>query len=217
VGLVCAVALSASTALAAVDVEENGVDSGPDATTLNFSSGMNVTTSGGTTTIGLGALDLPLSDFVLNNAGTVTPLTSSSQPGLAGTSTGSSFIEWADAETVPVQTTFRVPDNYGSGGAFRVLVGRGSGDTLPPAIDFQVWVNGSVVAFDSAATDQTAVDLTPAIYDGSPEEKTLTVATDFAALEAGQYVTADFWRDNTNVSTATLELYAVQFTYTATQ
>jgi hypothetical protein len=42
---------------------------------------------------------------------------------------------------------------------------------------------------------------------------TLTPATDFASLVAGQIVTLNMWRDNTANGTGDLEIYYAEFYY----
>lgn len=162
-------------------------------------------------------MDLPLSSFLVvdDSIPSVAPLSTSTTPGLAiESSTVNAFIEWADNEETPVQIALRVPDTYDSGGYFKVVLGRsGGGD--PPSVDFEVFVNRDLTAFDVAATNQTAVELSNSIADGSPDQVTLTVATDFASLAAGDLVTFNLWRDNTDTSTDNLEFYGGQFCYQA--
>lgn len=158
-------------------------------------------------------------EFVLSDQPVVdkhfvfTPLSTTTTPGLAtkvDRKTG--FVKWADNEDTPVQKTFRVPTDYRSGGAFRVMLGQTTNGANPPAIDYAVYVNQTATAFDTSATNQTAAQINT-VGDGSPEVKALSVTTDFATLAAGDLVTVDFWRDNTNTSTADLELYYAEFYY----
>jgi len=123
-------------------------------------------------------------------------------------------IVWADGETTPVQITFRIPSDYSSGGLFKVLATE-SDSTTPNQVDFSVYVNTSGVAADAAATNQTPVAL--AGTTSTPSEITLTVATDFAALAAGNWVTLNIWRDDTATGTGDLEVKGIAFYYTAVQ
>jgi hypothetical protein len=118
-------------------------------------------------------------------------------------------IAWATGFTTPVAITFRVPTDYYSGGAFRVLATQSTGDS---SIDFDVTVNKGSTAFDNAATDQTAVNMR--VGTTSPEVVTLTPATDFASLAAGDWVTLRYWR---SAGTGTTYVHDVEFFYTASQ
>ena len=139
-----------------------------------------------------------------------------SSPGLKKKSGGSeNYVCWHNGVTSPVQVRFRIPDDYLSGGAFRILLGRSGGTNFAPALDFQVFVDTNQTAFDAAATDQAAVTVTGNVNGGSPELKTLTIVTDFDALTAGQIVTLELWRDSSGSSTEDLEAYYAEFYYTA--
>jgi hypothetical protein len=162
-------------------------------------------------------LPLPLSEAVIVDADSnfTVQITTSTTPGYV-VDNEATFVEWGDGEESPVQWKFRVPNDYASGGAFRVLMGRSHASTIPAA-DFEVFVDTTGTAFDTSATDQTAVQVCDTVGAGSPEEETLTVTTDFASLAAGNIVTLNLWRDNTNASTDTLELYYAEFYYTASR
>lgn len=152
-------------------------------------------------------LTLPLASAVING----TPITTATTPGME-VDDNTPGIVFADSETTPASFTFRVPGNYSSGGYFKAATTQ-SNDTDQNRIDFQAWVNGHGDAMDSAATDQTPVVRTQAAT--TLDESTLTVATDFASLAAGDVITADVWRDDTHSSTpdADLELKNFVFCY----
>ena len=153
-------------------------------------------------------------DFIGVGDGTALPvrLSGTTTPALA-TITNLPYLRWADAESHKAQTTFSVPSKYYSGGTLIVYVGRsGSGDT-PPVLDFEVFVNRDLTAFDAAATNQTSVSVTSNIASGSMEKKTLTVATDFGSLAAGDLISWNVWREATG--TETLRLFGAQFCYNA--
>ena len=144
---------------------------------------------------------------------TVIPLTNSSKPRWS-IDNSLIAIEWDDGDESYAQVTFRVPDDYHSGGAFRVMTDYDSGSDNPP-VHFRVYVNADGSAWDSATTAQTAVD--PAGTAGTPEVSTLSIATDFASLAAGNVVTLQVSRSNQDSSTADLELYYAEFYYNAKQ
>lgn len=123
--------------------------------------------------------------------------------------TNSVYLRWQNGITSRAQVHFRVPSDYLKNGQFRVLLGRSGSTATPPSLSYQVFIEKSVTAFDTAATTQTAVGLV-AVTSGSPEEKTLAITTDFGSLAAGDYVTLELWRTD-NGSTEDLELYYAEF------
>lgn len=152
-------------------------------------------------------------EFVsLDVAGTtVVPLTASSTPRLS-VDNGLVAMEWDDGDESYAQVTFKVPDDYLMNGKFKILTDYDGGSDNPP-IHFRVYVNGDGDTWDAATTAQTAVD--PAGTAGTPELSTLTVATDFASLAAGDIVTLQIARSDQDSSTADLEVYYVEFYYDA--
>jgi len=155
-------------------------------------------------------IPLPIMAFTHNGSAVIT---SSTAPGLESDDYISNIV-WADGETTPVQISFRVPGDYASGGAFKILATE-SNSTTPNQVDFDVYVNADGSAADSSATDQTPVAL--AGTTSTPDEITLTVATDFASLAAGNWVTLRIWRDDTATGSGDLEVKGAVYYYTATQ
>lgn len=141
------------------------------------------------------------------------PVTDSTAPGLEIDDLLPNIV-WADGETTPITITFRIPDDYASGGAFKVLATESDSST-PNQVDFAVYVNADGVAADAAASDQTPVAL--AGTTSTPDEVTLTPGTDFASLAAGHWVTLRIWRDDVADGTGDLEVKGIVFYYTATQ
>jgi len=162
------------------------------------------------------SVPLPIMGFLIQEtSSTVTPITSSSTttPIYATVSNNVPLLRFMTGYTTPVIMTFRIPDDYSSGGAFKVMANQ-SGTTTACTIDFDVYVNAAGSTMDSAATDQTAGTLT---YAGTtPSQVTLTPATDFASLAAGQWVTLRLWK-GTTTGTDDLQVGNVSFFYTATQ
>jgi hypothetical protein len=151
---------------------------------------------------------LPLFGFVSNDGAV---LTDSTAPGIEIDDLIPNIV-WADGETTPVAITFRIPSDYSSGGAFRVIATE-SNSTTPNQVDFDVYINKDGVAADASATGQTPVAL--AGTTSTPDEVTLTPATDQASFAAGAWVTLRIWRDDTAVGTGDLEVKGVEFFYTA--
>lgn len=165
--------------------------------------------SGGTLTYARErSFTLPLFGFVSNDGAV---LTSSTAPGLEIDDLIPNIV-WADGETTPVMITFRIPSDYSSGGAFRVIATE-SNSTTPNQVDFDVYINKDGVAADASATGQTPVAL--AGTTSTPDVVTLTPATDQASFAAGAWVTFRIWRDDTATGTGDLEVKGVEFFYTA--
>lgn len=165
-----------------------------------------------TVSVGRSITFTPGQFVALDLAGTtVVPLSTSSNPRL---SVDNSLIamEWDDGDESYAQVTFKVPDDYLMNGKFKIFTDYDSGSDNPP-IHFRVYVNGDGDTWDAATTAQTAVD--PAGTAGTPELSTLTVATDFASLAAGDIVTLQIARSDQDSSTADLEVYYAEFYYDA--
>jgi len=157
---------------------------------------------------------LPLTGFV--NAYDASPIgvTTTGSPGLQIDDYIPNIVWTAAGYASPVSVTFRVPSDYSSGGAFRLMCTE-SVSTTPNWVDFDVYVNRDGRAVDASATDQTPGAL--AGTTSTPSVVTLTPGTDFATLAAGDWVTFRIWRDNSAARGATgdLEVKGVEFFYTA--
>ncbi len=155
-------------------------------------------------------INLPLNGFFIDNG---VMMTAGTAPGIEEDDLIPGIV-WADGEITPVCQTFRIPADYSSGGAFRILATE-SDSTTPNEIDFEVYVSVDGAAADAASTNQTPVAL--AGTTATPDVVTLTPATDFASLAAGYWVTFYHWRDNAAAGTGDLEVKGVEFYYNATQ
>ncbi len=201
---------------ASVAIQDEGTNQGV-ATTLNI-VGSNIATTDDGSTFTLTIADkvrsmmLPLTGFVTTTgASTIAPLSATTTPGLELDNLLPCIV-WADSEATPAMITFRVPDDYLSGGAFRLLCDSSSSST-PVQVDFSVYVNTvTSVSWDAAATDQTAVALSSSA--ASPCMVTLTPATDFASLDSGHCVTLRVWRDDVSDGDGDLEVSYIEFYYT---
>lgn len=158
-------------------------------------------------------LRLPLMSFVISDANGVVigPITASTAPGLEYDNKSASLV-WGNAELSYASVTFTVPEDYASGGAFRILADESADGNSPCAVDFNVYNKAPGSAWDTATTNQSIVLLTEAA--GTPELMSLAVTTDFAALAAGDIVVLEIWRENATQDTASdFEVYEVYFTY----
>lgn len=188
----------------------------PSGSAVDVESGATATIAGTLTVTGTfthsreRAISLPLTGFTVNDV-TVQVVGSTTAPGFEIDDLIPNIV-WADGETTPVQITFRIPSDYLSGGAFRVIATE-SGTSTPNEVDFDVYVNKNGQAADSSAHNQTPVAL--AGTSSTPSEVTLTPASDFDSLAAGDWVTLRIWRDNTATGTNDLEVKGVEFFYTA--
>jgi len=154
----------------------------------------------------IGTILLPLNSF-LDTLGA--PITTTSTPGLEIDNLIPDIV-WADGEVTPVTVTLKVPDDFLGGGRFRLFCDS-SDSTTPAQVDFDVYVNAHNTTWDAAATDQTPVALSTAA--STPCIVTLTPATDFILLAAGDVVTLRIWRDNVSLGTGDLEVYYAEFYY----
>lgn len=151
--------------------------------------------------------ELPLLSFQLDNGA---ELTTSTTPGLEEDDNIPGIV-WADGETSPVQQTFMVPGDYLGDGRFRVFASV-SNATTQNNLDFDVYSNRDGVTPDTAATNQTTVNIDQ--VSGYTAELSLVPVTDFDSLKAYDWVTIRIWRDDTAIGTGDAEVKGVAFLYT---
>jgi len=157
-----------------------------------------------------GNISFPLiGTFVDTNSNTGL-ISESTDPTLA-INDGKAKLVWTDAaELTKRQVTFHVPDDYASGGVYELMCTR-SGALDPPSVDFEQLIEIAGSAIASSPDPETAVELDPAYYT-SPQQVTLTPALQTYA--AGMRVTFNYWRDDTDTSTDSLEVSNAIWTYT---
>jgi len=220
--VIAALFLCSSVALGSVGIMENGSYTG-EATTLDFPSD-SITFEGSVVTIaGESTVRFVPSDFVVVNETDRTLIevvSAATDPGLE-MDNGAISLVWADGETSYAQVTFIVPEDYVSGGGFRVYcdqsgVADGDGVGSPTKVDFYVQVNDVGEYWVTSALTSQAPAATSG-GGGSPQSVTLTVATAFTSLEAGDVVTLVVGRDDADDTggdpTADLEVYYAEFYY----
>jgi hypothetical protein len=179
----------------------------------------NVYTSGTVTAATTRSVPLPILGFLVGITNTeLAPLSTNVDASGAYASFANAvpFISFARSRTTPVIVTFRVPDDYSTGGYFRVFASQWV--TTPVAavtIDFDVFVNAAASGVTTAATNQTPVALDYA-NSTQPSSVILTPGTDFASLAGGQWVTLRIWRGTTGGGSV-LAVKDVAFIYTATR
>ena len=185
----------------------------PSGSAVDIESGATFTVSGTFAHSRERSFGLPLNTFAYAADASPVKVTTAGIPGLEIDDVLPNIV-WADGETSPVLVTFRIPTDYLSGGAFRLICTE-SVSTTPNRVDFDVYVNRSGRAAASSASDQTPVVL--AGTTSTPSVITLTPGTDFVSLAAGDWVTIRIWRDDNAVYGATgdLEVKGVEFFYTA--
>ena len=213
--------LCASPAFASVGVKNKGSTLG-NATYIDSGNGTVITLSGDTATVtgNGGELSIPLYlesgvVHIVSASGPTLPSFNTTPALLYDATNFFEYIRWTSGETSKIEKKFRVPANYSSGGALRVVVGRSGATNLPPQLAWRVFKNDSLVAYDLVTTTQTSVTVSSSVAGGSQEEKNLVTLTDFGSLAAGDLITVDFWRDNANSSTEDLQLLYAEFYYTA--
>ncbi len=216
-----------STAFGAVGVNEDGTYQG-EATTIDMPSTW-VSFDGSTITIDpTPVVRFYPEDFgVMALGGTVIyDMADATQPGYE-TNNGAQSINWGDGTTSYAVITFRVPADYSSGGAFRVVVDQ-DGDPATESdceIEFQVKSHTVTGAVAWSTVDYpidhvgTRVELGLEVH-GSPTVITLTPTG--ATFAAGNLVTFMMWRSNQSLETSThanatadMELFYAEFFYSA--
>lgn len=159
------------------------------------------------------SFSLPLTGFV--NAHDASPLvvTTTGLPGLQIDDSIPNIVWAKDEYASPVSITFKVPTDYSSGGAFRLICTESSSFTTPNRVDFDVYVYRIASGLLSTTANQTPVALTGTTE--VPVLVTLTPGTNFNALAGGDWVTLRIWRDGTIDAQGDLEVKGVEFFYTA--
>lgn len=149
---------------------------------------------------------LPVSVFTLNTSGN---LTTTTQPGLESDNSLTSVV-WADGETTPIHTTFRVPDDYTSGGNFRIVASQSSADAGNCQIGWGFYLNQDGETWDTSRWDGSFITVTGT---ATPDYIVLTESTAFSSIAAGDLITIEFWRTDDVAGTGDLEIYYAEFYY----
>ena len=174
-------------------------------------------------------LNLPLLGFSLGNA-TPTPTAYSDtalimMPAYANASTmgystnmGWQTIGYSGSNYfyTPIVQQFRIPADYSSGGAFRVLANQGAITGFSPHyIGFDVWTLRAGRTLPATTMTQVQVGLNTT-FSTSPQVVTLTPSGDtyFAAVAAGDWVKFRMWRAPSGTGQGALNIFAVDFYYT---
>ena len=222
--------LLTSTVYGAVAINEDGTYQG-EATTIDFPSTWVTAFDGSTVTID----PTPVIRFYPEDFGTMAlggtviyDIADAAQPGYE-TNNGALSINWGDGTTSYAVVTFRVPADYSSGGAFRVLTDQ-DGDPATESdceIEFQV-KSHTVDGISAWSTVDYPIDHVGEKVElglevhGSPTVVTLTPTG--ATFAAGNIVTLMLWRSNQSLAsvalggananaTADLEVFYVEFFY----
>ena len=118
-------------------------------------------------------------------------------------------IRWYCCIVTPVYVTFRAPDNYRTGGTFKVLCYQSALNTAISA-DMLVNTPSSTSSWSSTFGSQSVVTVSTANVV-SPFAVTLAPG---GTIAAGDWVTLRLWRSS-NSSTGTLSVLGVEFYYNA--
>ena len=221
--------LLASTVYGAVAINEDGTYQG-EAVTIDMPATWVTAFDGSTITIDpTPVVRFYPEDFgVMALGGTVIyDIADAAQPGYE-TNNGALSINWGDGNTSYAMITFRVPSDYSSGGAFRVLADQDGDPASESHCEIEFHVRSHTVDGASAwSTVDYPVDHVGARVSldldihGSPTVVTLTPTG--ATFTAGNIVTLMLWRSNHSLSTAgshsnataDLEVYYAEFFYSA--
>ncbi len=163
-------------------------------------------------------LILPLTSFLTDADGVPAQLSATSQPNLLYTANQGLFLQYSEDDTADVGTQFVVPDDYVSGGVFKMVVDTSAAIVTDWDMDFKVAVSqttGSNNAWDVDMDNETAVNISDT--PGKPRVLTFT-PTDQSDLSASDTVFVDFFpANNTGAGEPDVEIYNAWFEYTASQ
>jgi hypothetical protein len=164
------------------------------------------------------SIQFTVDDFAIGSDGAdMITLSDSTSPGLE-VDNNLPAIVWADGETSHIKVTFKIPADYASGGAFRAFIDT-TDDSAETQLDWKYTKTESGGTWDATPTEETAISK-HAPYGagaGTPTTVTLTPTAAGWAVSAGDIVTVTLWRTDDTASTSDLELYYLDFYYTATQ
>lgn len=153
-------------------------------------------------------LALPVTDFRLSASGAAIA-TSAADPEV-NIINNSMVIEWEQGESASVQTAFLVPADYVSGATISCLVKLDAAST-DTTLDFDVYVQASGSAPDSAATNQTPV----AVANSTTNLQTVSLAVATDTFSAGNWVTLNINRAAGTGAGSDVNLFGCYLSYTA--
>ncbi len=162
---------------------------------------------------------LPLTSFYANADGAPTAITSAGlQPDPLFSANQGIYLRYQEDDTQDIGTQFVVPDDYVSGGVFKMVFDTSAAIVTDWDMDFKVAISqatGPNNAWDTDMDDETAVNISDT--PGKPRVLTFT-PTDQSDLSAGDTVFVDFFpASNTGAGEPDVEIYSVWFEYTASQ
>lgn len=161
---------------------------------------------------------LPTTSFLSDADGTPTQLSAVTVPKLQYTANQGLFLQYAKDDTTDIGTQFVVPDDYVSGGVFKMVVDTSGSIVTNWDVGFKTaigQVSGTSNAWATSMASETAVDVSDT--PGKPRVLTFT-PTNQADISAGDTVFVDFFpANNTGAGEPNLEIYNTSFEYTANQ
>jgi hypothetical protein len=166
------------------------------------------------------SINIPIQDFSITGSSAYAPLTASTAPGLEMDNLIPDIV-WADGETTKAVVSFQLPATYVGENVgdltFNLLCDQSTASSTTSYVDFDIYINTNGAGnWDAAAVNNTATALT--LTAGSTQKVTLTLgAVETAALNPGDWITLEIWRDDTATGTADLEVYGVTVNYKADQ
>lgn len=122
-------------------------------------------------------------------------------------------IVWDDGDVSQVETSFRVPPDYSSGGGFRVWMANSDLEATEPSwLDYAYFVNDDSSTEDETSTAETAIECTSMFDDTATSENEYDLSIS-ESLSAGDLITLRLWRADGPSGTADLEVFHVTFYY----
>lgn len=163
-------------------------------------------------------VDVPLgSIFGLNGATTIAPLTSATTPNLTYVADQGAHLVFSEDDTDSIVASINVPQDYSSGGIFKMVVDTSGAIVTDWNFDFETAIGqtSGTEAWDSSLDNETPVDVPDTA--GEPNVMTFT-PTAQSDISAGDVVNIKITPDtNTASGEPDVEIYSLWFEYSAIQ
>lgn len=160
---------------------------------------------------------IPLAGLYTDADGTPAAITSTTTPSLNYTANQGLFLQYAEDDVIDFGGQIVVPNDYVSGGVFKLVVDTAGAIVTDWNLDWQIAISATsgTAAWATAMTDETPVDISD--NAGTPDVITFTPTLQ-SEISAGDVIYFDIWPDtNTATGEPNVEIYSVWFEYTATQ
>jgi len=160
---------------------------------------------------------MSLSDFYTDADNAPADITTLTTPSLGYKASQGLFLQYIEDDTTDFGGQLIVPQDYASGGAFKMAVDTSGALVTDWNVDWQVAISetAGTAAWSTSMANEAAVD----VPDNAGTLDILTFTpTSQTDISAGDVLFFNFWPDsNTAAGEPNVEIYSVWFEYTATQ